>query len=73
MRTSFESLSDMSIFLLFRVLLAAAMILDELGDADASQAIESAVRSVLRIAEMKRYAVSMSSRKEKRYPSKLFS
>lgn len=51
---------------------AAAMILSELGDEDTSEAIESAVRSVLKIAEMRRYSVSLSYRKEKRYPSNLF-
>lgn len=51
---------------------AAAMILGELGDEDTSEAIESAVRSVLKIAEMRRYAVSLNDRKEKRYPSNLF-
>lgn len=51
---------------------AAAMILEELGDSEASDAIESAVQNVLEIAEMKRYAVSTNERPEKRYPSTLF-
>lgn len=48
------------------------MILKELGDEDASDAIESAVRSVLEVAEARRYAVPMNDRKEKRRSSNLF-
>lgn len=49
------------------------MILNELGDRRASQAIESAVRSMVKIAAMKRYIIPPGLRREKRHSSKLFS
>lgn len=69
----FLSFSLSVCFLNVRHVSAAAMILHELGDRRASQAIEGAVRSMLKIAAMKRYITPPGPRREKRHSSKLFS